>query len=453
MREVFDLRPAAIIRDLDLRRPIYRKTAAYGHFGRRRQGVHLGADQPARRRSRLPSLGCSVPLGRAAGRPGPARRARRRQDVRLPGPADAARTACASAPSCASPLHGRRVGGWVVGRRRRAAAGRRRSSRSPRSPAGAARRRHRPGRLGGVALGRAGGPFLRTASPAGVGGRAARRGPAAGSGAGAARSLGGRRRSTPAARVVRLPPGGRPARLVLAAAGRATRWWCARRSARRAGSAPACAGPGVRRGAPAADWARAAAGAAVVSGAGRGVGAVPRLAAVVVLDEHDEVLPGGAGADLARPRRRRRAGPAGRRAVRARLAVPVARGPGRGGRCSRRPAAEERAGLAGRRGRRPPPGRRRWQPRRDAALVRHLRAGRPGGRACSTAGAGPAARLRGVRRAGPLRACARRPWHQDDDGALRLPPLRRPTGRWCAGRAAPAGSRPCGSAWPGCARS
>jgi S-adenosylmethionine synthetase len=32
--EVFDLRPAAIARDLDLRRPIYKKTAAYGHFGR-----------------------------------------------------------------------------------------------------------------------------------------------------------------------------------------------------------------------------------------------------------------------------------------------------------------------------------------------------------------------------------------------------------------------------------
>jgi len=31
---VFDLRPAAIIRDLDLLRPIYRKTSAYGHFGR-----------------------------------------------------------------------------------------------------------------------------------------------------------------------------------------------------------------------------------------------------------------------------------------------------------------------------------------------------------------------------------------------------------------------------------
>ena len=32
--QVFDLRPGAIIRDLDLRRPIYQKTAAYGHFGR-----------------------------------------------------------------------------------------------------------------------------------------------------------------------------------------------------------------------------------------------------------------------------------------------------------------------------------------------------------------------------------------------------------------------------------
>jgi S-adenosylmethionine synthetase len=32
--EHFDLRPGAIIRDLNLRRPIYRKTAAYGHFGR-----------------------------------------------------------------------------------------------------------------------------------------------------------------------------------------------------------------------------------------------------------------------------------------------------------------------------------------------------------------------------------------------------------------------------------
>jgi len=34
VREHFDLRPGAILRDLDLRRPIYTKTAAYGHFGR-----------------------------------------------------------------------------------------------------------------------------------------------------------------------------------------------------------------------------------------------------------------------------------------------------------------------------------------------------------------------------------------------------------------------------------
>ena len=34
VREVFDLRPGVIIRDLGLRRPLYRQVAAYGHFGR-----------------------------------------------------------------------------------------------------------------------------------------------------------------------------------------------------------------------------------------------------------------------------------------------------------------------------------------------------------------------------------------------------------------------------------
>jgi len=34
VREVFDFRPAAMIAQLDLRRPIYKATAAYGHFGR-----------------------------------------------------------------------------------------------------------------------------------------------------------------------------------------------------------------------------------------------------------------------------------------------------------------------------------------------------------------------------------------------------------------------------------
>ena len=39
VEEVFDLRPAAIIKMLDLRRPIYRQLAAYGHFGREELGV------------------------------------------------------------------------------------------------------------------------------------------------------------------------------------------------------------------------------------------------------------------------------------------------------------------------------------------------------------------------------------------------------------------------------
>ena len=39
VKQVFDLRPAAIIRDLDLRRPIYTKLAAYGHMGREDLGV------------------------------------------------------------------------------------------------------------------------------------------------------------------------------------------------------------------------------------------------------------------------------------------------------------------------------------------------------------------------------------------------------------------------------
>jgi len=38
VREVFDLRPGAIVRDLDLRRPVFKPTAAYGHFGRTGDG-------------------------------------------------------------------------------------------------------------------------------------------------------------------------------------------------------------------------------------------------------------------------------------------------------------------------------------------------------------------------------------------------------------------------------
>ncbi len=38
VKEVFDLRPGAILRDLDLKRPVYKQTAAYGHFGREGDG-------------------------------------------------------------------------------------------------------------------------------------------------------------------------------------------------------------------------------------------------------------------------------------------------------------------------------------------------------------------------------------------------------------------------------
>ena len=38
MQKNFDLTPGGIIRDLKLRRPIYRQTAAYGHFGRNEEG-------------------------------------------------------------------------------------------------------------------------------------------------------------------------------------------------------------------------------------------------------------------------------------------------------------------------------------------------------------------------------------------------------------------------------
>ena len=50
VEKVFDLRPAAIIRDLDLRRPIYRQTAAYGHFGR------TDLDLPGERTDRVEAL-------------------------------------------------------------------------------------------------------------------------------------------------------------------------------------------------------------------------------------------------------------------------------------------------------------------------------------------------------------------------------------------------------------
>ncbi len=44
VKEFFDFRPAAIIKNLNLRRPIYKQVAAYGHFGREGFGCSLGED-------------------------------------------------------------------------------------------------------------------------------------------------------------------------------------------------------------------------------------------------------------------------------------------------------------------------------------------------------------------------------------------------------------------------
>jgi S-adenosylmethionine synthetase len=54
---VFDLRPAAVIRDLDLLRPIYQRTAAGGHFGR------IDEDFPWERTDRVAELRAACGLG------------------------------------------------------------------------------------------------------------------------------------------------------------------------------------------------------------------------------------------------------------------------------------------------------------------------------------------------------------------------------------------------------
>ena len=61
VREHFDLRPAAILRDLDLRRPIYAKTAAYGHFGREDHDFTWERTDKADALRAAAGLGSSVP--------------------------------------------------------------------------------------------------------------------------------------------------------------------------------------------------------------------------------------------------------------------------------------------------------------------------------------------------------------------------------------------------------
>ena len=60
VREHFDLRPGAIIHNLDLRRPIYRQTAAYGHFGRH------DLDLPWERTDKAEALAAAAGIAQAA---------------------------------------------------------------------------------------------------------------------------------------------------------------------------------------------------------------------------------------------------------------------------------------------------------------------------------------------------------------------------------------------------
>jgi S-adenosylmethionine synthetase len=63
VREHFDLRPGAILRDLDLWRPIYSKTAAYGHFGREEHDFTWERRDRAAALREAAGLGAEVPAG------------------------------------------------------------------------------------------------------------------------------------------------------------------------------------------------------------------------------------------------------------------------------------------------------------------------------------------------------------------------------------------------------
>ena len=110
MHDIFDLRPAAIIERLDLRRPIYRNTAAYGHFGRSDKRLHVGAHRP---RGRAQEGGGGDRLTPAA------RVVRVQPDVpaihRAFDYLSAARAGALPVGTVVRvPLHGRRVRGWVL---------------------------------------------------------------------------------------------------------------------------------------------------------------------------------------------------------------------------------------------------------------------------------------------------------------------------------------------------
>ena len=117
VQDHFDLRPAAIIERLDLRRPIYQKTAAYGHFGRPDQGSPGSAPtrpkscaRPPRRSPSVCRPAASAGFSRMCPRWTALRllvpeelRARRRRHDRARAPCTAAGSAAGWSPTTSSP--------------------------------------------------------------------------------------------------------------------------------------------------------------------------------------------------------------------------------------------------------------------------------------------------------------------------------------------------------------
>ena len=217
VREVFDLRPAAIIRDLDLRRPIYQKTAAYGHFGRADQEFtweHTTRLDDLQQRARR----CRSHRSGDPGRSGPPRRAAidKTFDYLVPDALGAQVRVGAPGARAAARPPGRRAGSSTS--TSSPPAGR---ASSPSCSACAARSARRAGRLAGWAAWRWAGrpsPFLGTASAPRASSRLppALGAPSQRGGAGC-RRLPRRRVRRPGA-VVRLPPAARSSAVVLAAA-------------------------------------------------------------------------------------------------------------------------------------------------------------------------------------------------------------------------------------------
>ena len=320
---VFDLRPAAIIERLDLRRPIYRRTAAYGHFGRARTSP--GSRLPSSTSSRQPlaSDGCRRP----ARRPGPARRRGHRQGVRLPRSRRAGAGACGSAPWCASTCTGAAsaAGSWRT--RSTPPDGRHPQAHRQGHRLGPAAPTSRPGALGRVAVGRPPRRHPARCVPADRGRQAQPRGERSARHGGPANEFAGRLRAPLS--VVRMAPAADAFPLVLAAAPA----WPRSGGDPVGGDAAGLLGARLRRGGASVAVHPAGLGAGWPPGSTSWSAPGPRRGRRCPSSARSSCSTSTtrpsrrSGRRLARPRRGGRAGQAGGGSVRARLPVPIARGP------------------------------------------------------------------------------------------------------------------------------